>query len=144
MFRWPDKVTPKREDRALASSIDFAPTILAACGLQPSLELPGRNLLNEQRNSPRDAVFGEIYEHDVADIDRPRASLLFRWCVTDEWKLILPIDDGQAELYRIRTDPWEKQNLADKERGKVAELTNRIHGWWNCRNKTFPPRKCNH
>jgi arylsulfatase A-like enzyme len=111
--------------------LDLAPTILAACGIQPSQELPGRNLLDEkQADTARDTLFGEIYEHDVADIDKPRASLLFRWCVTDEWKLILPITSGGPELYRIRTDPWEKQNVADKHPDAVAELTKRIDGWW--------------
>ncbi len=36
----------------------------------------------------RTAVFGEIFNHDVANIDDPAAGLQFRWCVDGRWKLI--------------------------------------------------------
>lgn len=29
----------------------------------------------------RDTIFGEGFAHDIADIDNPEASLLYRWCI---------------------------------------------------------------
>ena len=40
MIRWPGHVTPQRSEH-LASSIDLAPTILAACDLSPTEEMHG-------------------------------------------------------------------------------------------------------
>lgn len=131
MLRWPGKIQPKRDEITWISSIDLAPTILAACGVKPLSDMPGRDLLHEiVEKSPRNALFGEIFEHDVADIDDPQPSLLFRWCVADGWKIILPQGGGKPELYRIGADPWEQDNVAADHPDIVTKLTNRIDAWW--------------
>jgi uncharacterized sulfatase len=130
IFHWPGKTAPMRNDTALVSSIDIVPTILEACGIAPVPELPGVSLLNGPPAN-RDQVFGEIYDHDVADIDDPAASLFYRWTVAGDWKLILPARNGEVpELYNISADPWEKENLAGAQPGKVKALTKSIDTWW--------------
>ena len=37
-------------------------------------------------------LFGEIYAHDVVDIDRPEPGLSYRWCIAGDWKLIESAD----------------------------------------------------
>jgi len=131
MIRWPGKVKPAKHD-TLASSIDLAPTILAACGLEPTDQMPGINLLDvcAGKAPPREAIFGEIFAHDVADIDRPVASLQYRWCIEGQWKLILPKDGTNGELYDLKADPFEKKNLAAENPQIVKRLTARINRWW--------------
>jgi uncharacterized sulfatase len=130
IFRWPGHLTPARNDTALVSSIDIVPTILDACGITPPSALPGLSLLHGPPAN-RNQVFGEIYDHDVADIDNPAASLFYRWTVEGDWKLILPRRDGETpELYNITADPWEKDNLAGAEPGKVEALTKSVDAWW--------------
>jgi uncharacterized sulfatase len=130
IFRWPGKITPSRNDTTLVSSIDIVPTILEACGIAPVAELPGVSLLPGPP-ADRDQVFGEIYSHDVADIDNPAASLFYRWTVAGNWKLILPARAGEtAELYDIKADPWEKENLAGAQPERVEVLTKSIDAWW--------------
>ena len=135
MIRWPGKVTPKRDDSTLASSIDLVPTILSACAVSADESLPGVSLLalNSERATSRDILFGEIFAHDVADIDQPAASLEFRWCVTNEWKFILPTSEGLPELYQIRTDPLELKNVAAQQQDVVKQLRDRINGWWSAK-----------
>ena len=72
---------------------------------------------------------GEIVEHDVADIDDPQASLLYRWCIDGWWKLILPKDGRNPELYNLQDDPFEKQNLAASQRETVRRLTEKLDSW---------------
>ncbi|MBL7646124.1 MAG: sulfatase [Candidatus Hydrogenedentes bacterium] len=130
IFRWPGKITPSRNDTTLVSSVDIVPTILEACGIAPVAELPGVSLLNGPP-AGRNQVFGEIYSHDVADIDNPAASLFYRWTVAGDWKLILPARAGEtAELYNITADPWEKENLAGAQPERVEVLTKSIDAWW--------------
>ncbi|MGI8979446.1 MAG: sulfatase family protein [Pirellulaceae bacterium] len=131
ILRWPTQLKPKH-DTSLVSSIDLAPTILAACGIEAPKEMPGVNLLEVASGTvkARDAALGEIYEHDVVDIDHAEPGLLYRWCVTGKWKLILPKDGKNAELYDLGNDPAEKNNLASEQPEQVKVLTKRIADWW--------------
>jgi len=133
MLRWPGKIKPARYD-TLVSSIDLAPTILAAAGLKPTEQMPGINLLDVVQaggKTKRDAIFGEIFAHDVADIDDPVPGLQYRWCISGEWKLILPARQSEeAELYNLQADPHETKKFADSHRKTVKQLTNRINNWW--------------
>ena len=65
LIRWPGRVKPRKETVHLAGSIDLAPTILAAAGLEPGPNMPGINLLDEASVAARPAIFGAIFEHDV-------------------------------------------------------------------------------
>lgn len=132
MLRWPGKIKPSRDDETLTGSIDLVPTILAACGEKPTSEMPGINLLDvvAGQQPKREAIFGEIFSHDVADIDRPRASLLFRWCIKDDSKLILPAGGKAPELYDLEKDPFEVKNVAKENPEVVKELTQRNNAWW--------------
>jgi uncharacterized sulfatase len=125
VLRWPSRLKPARHD-ALVSSIDIAPTILAACNIEPKEPLPGVDLLPvaETGRLERAAIFGEIFDHDVADIDDPSRSLLFRWCRSEQWKLILPAAPGApVELYDVDADPTELKNVAEANPEVVERLT---------------------
>lgn len=132
MGAWPGHVTPGRHD-ALVNSIDLAPTVLHACGLASPASLEGQDLvaLASGQAAARDATFGEIFAHDVADIDDPSRSLLFRWIVQGDWKLIVPTKVGRApELYEITADPAESANLAAENPPRVRALRRRLDAWW--------------
>jgi len=137
MIRWPGHIEPRRDETHLASSIDLFPTILAAVGIKdpsPQESLPGVNLLDAQQVTSRSHVFGEIFEHDVLDIERPAASLRYRWIIEGEWKLIVPHverePDGITELYHLSEDPDELRNLAPAELDRVAQLRQTLDAWW--------------
>ncbi len=132
ILRWPAQLKPKRDDSSLASSVDLAPTILAACGIETPQEMQGVNLLNvaSGQAKSREAAFGEIYQHDVADIDHAEPGLLHRWCVTGNWKLILPKDGKTPELFDLSADLGERQNLAASQGEQVKLLTKQIEEWW--------------
>jgi arylsulfatase A-like enzyme len=132
MIRWPGKIQPARDEKTLAGSIDVAPTILAACELPVPRSLPGVNLLDlaAGRTPPRQAMYGEIFSHDVAQIDNPAASLQYRWCIEGSWKLILPVGTAGGELYDLASDPHEKNDLAERHPDVVRRLTKRLDDWW--------------
>ena len=136
MLCWPGKLKPTRDEQSLVSTIDLAPTILAACGERPTKEMTGINLLDLANGaSPRRrAVYGEIYGHDVVDLDRPEPGLLFRWCIASDWKLIESADGKTRELYNISSDPREENNLAAGEQTRIKALSNLISAHWKPRN----------
>ena len=134
MIRWPGKVAPRIDREHLASSIDLAPTILAACGVRPAPEMIGINLLEEGAAASRDAIFGGIFEHDIVHMTRAADSLRYRWIVSDRWKLIVPnrkrLESARPELYDIMADPGETTNLAAEQADVVGKLSGRLDAWW--------------
>jgi uncharacterized sulfatase len=150
LFRWPDQIPPADRDEVV-SSIDIVPTILAAAGSAPPEGLPGLNLLphlKQQTPIPRERIFGETFAHDIADLNDPQASLLYRWVIQGRWKLLLT-DDGEAhryatthprtdkrpQLFDLIADPEESTNLAAEEPEIVASLTRRIDDWYPARQR---------
>jgi uncharacterized sulfatase len=134
LLRWPGKVKPGKYSD-LVSTVDIAPTILSACGVKVPREMPGLNLIERAtggRPLPREAVFGEIFEHTAVELDRPAVSLTHRWMRRGDWKLIAPVK-GKAELYDLGRDPFEKADLAAKEPGRVKELAAVLDAWWKGR-----------
>ncbi|MCH2367276.1 MAG: sulfatase-like hydrolase/transferase, partial [Planctomycetes bacterium] len=149
MLRWPGKLKAARHD-TLVSSIDLAPTILAAAGLEAHPEMQGVNLLDvcaAGGKSARNKIFGEIFEHDVGKIDDPVPGLLYRWCISGQWKLILPHRGSQVisrkrkstyrdpiwaapQLFNLGADPHERSTLAAAEADRVKALGSDIESWW--------------
>ena len=133
MISWPGHVTPGKRQQ-LASTIDFVPTVLRACGIKPPETLPGTDLVAvaEADDAQRQTVFGEIFTHNVADVDDPSRSLLYRWLISDRWKLIVPTDSkASAQLYDVLQDPTEEHNLAAKQPERVAALHAALDQWWS-------------
>ena len=137
LVRWPGHIEPARIETPV-SSIDIAPTMLAAAGITPKEPLPGLDLTTLASNagkSERTALFGATFDHDVADIDRPERSLHFRWCRSGNWKLILPhgslAETSKAELYDVAIDPLETKNLAEQHPDQVVQLQQQIDHWWS-------------
>lgn len=133
MLRWPQKLQPRRDEQTLVSTIDLAPTILAACGIATTPSMHGVNLLDvaSGKSQGHDTVFGEIYAHDVVDIDRPEPGLQYRWCIAGDWKLIESADGTTRELYNVTIDPQEKNDVAANEPAQVALLSAKIKSEWN-------------
>lgn len=153
MFRQPGTIAPRMGD-GLASAIDIMPTVLAAAGVEPPAGLPGVNLLDDKAVAARNQVFGECFTHTLVDLDDPAKSLLWRWTVRDQWKLIVPatadatvrapahearLDDadsqarydrGEVELFDVLHDPDETKNVAAVHPELVLALRQSLDAWW--------------
>ena len=145
LFSWPGKIIPGERPEP-ASSIDIVPTILSAAGAEVPDGLPGLNLLPNLKNATpiaRDTIFGESFAHDIADVEKPEASLLYRWCIEGKWKLLLtydgevnryksthPRDERRPQLFDLIADPGEETNLAATNPDVVARLAGKIAAWY--------------
>ncbi len=134
MFSWPGRIEPSRDTTTLVSSVDLVPTILRACGLQPTPRMPGVDLLDTDALKTRGAIFGGIFTHDAIDIEKPAANLMYRWGIEGRWKLIVPhfrnVPDRQAELYDLEVDPHETRDLLVEQPERAARLRALIDAWW--------------
>jgi arylsulfatase A-like enzyme len=131
LLRWPGHTHAGRYDD-LVSTIDLAPTMLRACGIEPPDALPGLSLLEVaagRSRLARSAVRGEIYLHTCVDLDKTGLNLTHRWVREGDWKLIVPLlAGGKAELYDLKRDPFEERNLAKQYRDEVSRLRTLLEG----------------
>jgi arylsulfatase A-like enzyme len=134
MVKWPGHVKPEMDTITLVNSIDIAPTILSAVGLNPTDEMQGIDLLNDKALKKRKAVFGARYTHDAVDIEKPVSSLMDTYVIEGDWKLIFPTGRNGSgttpELYNIIADPGETTNLALTDKKKADHLKQLIKEWW--------------
>ena len=137
MIRWPGKVQPG-ERPELANSIDLAPTLLKACGLEPPDTMQGIDLLDDTALAKRKSTHGACYLHNAIDIHKPSANLTHRWLINGNWKVILPYKanlttrdeakgTGETELYNLAKDPFERRNLAKSKASRVKRLTKQLN-----------------
>lgn len=145
LLSWPGVIPPGRREEVV-SSIDLMPTLLSVAGVPVPNHLPGINLLPVLRGEKaldRTTIFGETFAHDVADVDRPEASLLFRWAIEGRWKLILTYDGARGrhaavhpqtekrpQLFDLLADPHEQVNRAAEHPEIVERLADQIAAWW--------------
>jgi uncharacterized sulfatase len=91
-------------------------------------------LLDETAAAKRQAIFGEIFEHNAVDIHKPASSLQYRWVIEGDWKLIVPakqnVPKGKPELFHVVRDPHERDELSGKQPERVARLTKLLDAWW--------------
>jgi uncharacterized sulfatase len=118
MVRWPGRVKPERS-KDVASSIDIAPTVLRAAGIEPAPDLPGIDLLDAQARTNRKHAFGECYTIRSQSLEDPAKSLLWRWVTDGRWRLIVPRTcEGGTGLEEIPTDPLTQDLRATLEAAK--------------------------
>jgi uncharacterized sulfatase len=118
----------------LASSIDLAPTLLKAAGLEPTPAMTGLNLLDAAAVSARKTIYGECFTHNAMDLNIPSTSLRWRWIIDGHTKLIIPDQKNQPqdviELYDLQADPTEEKNLATAQPDTVRQLSGKLDAWW--------------
>ncbi|MFH1278383.1 MAG: sulfatase-like hydrolase/transferase [Candidatus Eisenbacteria bacterium] len=124
LVRWPDR--PPFRDAGLrrgavissqARQVDIAPTVLDLLGLPPMPGVEGRSLapLLSDPETPLDLVnyaesFSTREDYGWSEV---------RSISTDDWKYILL---PKEELYDLRADPAERNNLAEREREVAARF----------------------
>jgi arylsulfatase A-like enzyme len=107
--------------------MDILPTVLKAAGVTCGHEIDGVSflptLLGKEEAGPDRTVYfirregGVTYGGKTIDAVRKGA-----------WKLLQNTPFGPAELYNLRTDPQEKDNLFAKEPKKAQELSASLRG----------------
>ncbi len=119
---WPGVTQPNSSCHVPVISTDFYPTILDMIGAEqmPEQHRDGISfapLLKGEAAPERDGIFWH-YPHYGNQGGTPGSSIRL-----GDWKLIEFYEDGRLELYNLRHDIGETQNLA----GMRPEITSKLH-----------------
>jgi N-acetylglucosamine-6-sulfatase len=108
-----------RRDDQFALNIDIAPTIMDLAGLEIPDTVDGQSLLPLLQQPSMDWRDGFMIEHyqDKGDSEESALAAIipgYSGYRTREWKYI-EYDSGERELYDLINDPYEMNNLIDKD-----------------------------
>ena len=124
IVRWPGHTRPGTAIDEKVIIEDFYPTILEMAGITPPDTIDGRSFvpLIEGTGNPSQgrALIWNYPNH----WGMTGPAINFNCAINkDGWKLIYDYETGARQLYNLEKDPYEKVNLAQKERAKAKEMS---------------------
>ena len=145
IISWPGHIAPGTIDSSsVISAVDMVPS-LAKLGNVP---LPtgyhgdgidrSRVLLGKPANRNKEIYF-EYGRNNIA-FAYPRGrdkspNLAIR---SGDWKLLMNSDSTDIQLYNIKTDEYETNNVKDSEQAIAGKLKGQLLQWWNSLPKLTP------
>ena len=123
---WPGTTPPRSRSDAIVQSIDFYPTLLEMTGTasRPGQVFDGVSIVPALRGEPldREAIFTHVPNYTAATVQRPSTAVR-----QGAWKLIRFFCDGPGqsdrfELYNLRDDIGESNDLAGARPERVEAL----------------------
>lgn len=128
IIHWPGGGRAGTTDDRPVISTDFYPTILdvARLSARPKQHLDGVSMVPGMRAEPprpERALYWH-YPHYGNQGGAPGGAVR-----VGDWKLVEWFEDMSVELFNLRDDPGEHQNLADRMPEKAAALRQQLHDW---------------
>jgi arylsulfatase A-like enzyme len=135
IFRWTGKIPQGKVCDEIITGVDLYPTLLEVAGAKPapSYPLDGVSYLRTLTSGGKTRVERDaIYWHFPGYLGAGENS----WRTTPvgairsgDWKLLEFFEDKRLELYNLREDIGEKNNLAAKMADKTKELHAKLLAW---------------
>lgn len=127
LVKWPGVTEPGSKSDYVLTSPDWYPTLLEACGLplQNDQHVDGKSFTDVLKGGSQDR--GPIFWHFPHYGNQggtPGCSIR-----KGDWKLIEFFENRKLELYNLKEDISETNNLADKYPEKRDELLNDLEQW---------------
>ncbi|MGL6312872.1 sulfatase [Vibrio sp. WXL103] len=129
IVRWPGKVPSNSVNEQRVINLDFFPTFLAAAKVDSSSynDLDGENLLPtlfEHKSLERDTLY--FHYPNYAWHGRNRLSSAI---IEGDYKLISWYDDNSVELYNLKTDPLENNDISKVKKDIVSSMSSKLDQW---------------
>ena len=151
LVKWPGKIQPNSRSMDRVVNLDIYPTLQQI--VNPPKKAPlldGKDLtpiFNKQAAAQRDLFFHfPVYLQKYSGIEDGGRDPLFRTrpgsvIISGDWKLHEYFEDGALELYNLKSDPGEANNITEQNPDKTKELHDKLIAWRNKMNAPVPTVK---
>ncbi len=132
IVRWPGVVRPGTKCAVPVISTDFYPTILEIAGIGCGNTADGKSLLPLLTGAgelERDAIYWHYPHYHTAGDGPSGAVRLGDYKLIERYEKSLRGAEGAFELYFLKQDPAEQDDLAAKMPEKTRTLADRLHAW---------------
>lgn len=133
LINWPKTITPGRSKEPI-QGLDYFPTFLDLAGVADfEGTLDGNSLLPLLQGKPLKKR--PLFWHLASTYKNPPCSVIRK----GDWKLIQFLKDGKTELYNLRADLKESDNLAEKNPKLSKALLDELTQWRRTNKIPLPP-----
>lgn len=140
IVKWPTAIKAGQVSDIRVNTIDFFPTFAKAINPAASIDktIDGINILdllaNEQKTRQRNLFWH--YPHYSNQGGRPGSVM-----IKGDYKLIVNYEDNSIELYDLKTDVSEKNNLAETKKAIAKRYKKTLDKWLKDHHAKFPVPK---
>ena len=140
IVRWPGHVKSGSVCGEVATSVDFLPTLCEAARVKPPADRPidGVSLMRvvqQQGRLGREAIYWHFPHYRGADV------VPYSIVRAGDWKLIKRYQGKEFELFNLKDDLRESNDLAEQMPQKVGELHDRLGRWLADSGAMMPKKK---
>ena len=129
---WPGKVPQgKVDDQTVISGVDLLPTFCNLAGIIPdrNLDLDGEDMSQALLGKPRERSAPLMWEYRFSPWGRHIQKSPMLAMRDGAWKLMMNPDGSRTELYNLRKNPCEVDNLASEHPEIVEQMSERLLEW---------------
>jgi arylsulfatase A-like enzyme len=148
LIKWPEKIKPNSTSMVRVSNMDFYPTLQQLVNPKKRAGLLDGKDLNpifEGKSTVESDLFFHfpIYLQEYQGLQDGSRDPLFRTrpgsvIISGDYKLHEYFEDGALELYNLKSDPGEENNVAEQNPEKTQELLKKLMDWQAATNALIP------
>lgn len=131
---WPGKVDARRTETPVMVT-DYFPTFMELAGIDYRGQLDGQSFAPLFKGEDKALQARPIFWHLASEYRNGTCSIIRK----NDMKLIQFLATGELELYDLKKDPKEENNLALKNPETAQLLLKELTGWRKANNVPLPP-----
>ncbi|SHF76097.1 Arylsulfatase A [Arenibacter palladensis] len=137
IIKWPGIIAPGTVSDAIITSSDFYPTILEMTRqpLRPDLHMDGKSLVPLLKGDTQNIHEATYFHYPHQSNQKGSPSSAIR---DGDYKLIVFLNDYRMELYNIKNDIGERNDLASELPELRDHLYKKLYIWWDEVDAKFP------
>jgi arylsulfatase A-like enzyme len=137
IIRWPSVTKAGTQSHQVVTSTDYFPTIAAAAGIQsPNYDGVDLSKVLQKKGALANRPIFWHYPHYGNQGGSPGSAIR-----KGHWKLIEFYEDNRVELYNLKDDIGEQNNLADSHPRRRDKLLSQLREWRDDMNARYPSHK---
>ncbi|WP_222847206.1 sulfatase [Pontiella desulfatans] len=133
-LNWPGRIDARRTQTAV-SGLDLFPTFMELAGIEYNGVLDGDSVAGLFKGEPKPLKERPLFWHLASEYRNPTCSIIRK----NDMKLIQFLASGDLELYDLKKDPKEANNLAQKNPETAQQLLAELVAWRKANNVPLPP-----